>query len=78
VNENNEQAPPINMLQKMTTFTQQYSAPFVRGSSNQMYQELKRLGILNDSGSSSQDEVNDGDMPLPTYLDHPSTKCDEL
>jgi len=22
--------------------------------------------------------VNDGDMPLPTYLDHPSTKCDEL
>ena len=22
--------------------------------------------------------MNDGDMPLPTYLDHPSTKCDEL
>ncbi len=31
---------------------------------------------MNESGN--YEDVNDCDVSLPTYLDHPSTKCDEL
>lgn len=36
------------------------------------------MGILSDGNDGVQEDANDGDMPLPTYLEHPTSKCDEL
>ena len=64
-----EDVEAINKYQNMISFTQYYNPPFIRGSSNQMFQDLKRLGILSDVNHNADTEM---------HVAHPETKCDEL